>query len=153
MNSFLYSLAVVACTMLTLTLSSVAAFAPGSMTSRQPSFLSMAPMPMPMPMPVSASASASATMMTQLVSVAAVARSDTTMMNQVDAGIENYLSTTPSTANTYSSMTLSLQERRAPTAEEVASKKFNFNVIFWGGGIIAPFLATVFYFGFKFWEK
>ena len=24
---------------------------------------------------------------------------------------------------------------------------------FWGGGFVAPFLATFYYFGFKFWEK
>jgi hypothetical protein len=48
---------------------------------------------------------------------------------------------------------LSLQERKAPTAEEIAAKKFNFNLWFWGGGFVAPFLATVYYFGFKFWEK
>ena len=75
------------------------------------------------------------------------------MMRHVDLGIENYLSTNPSTSSATSSMTLSLQERVAPTAEEVAAKKFKFNVLFWGGGIIAPFIATVFYFGPKFWLK
>jgi hypothetical protein len=139
MNSFLYSLVLVACTMLALTFSSVAAFTP-------------------MPMP------ASPAMMIQLVSVAA--QSDTqvptsTMMRQVDlnAGIENYLSTNPSisaadsSTSLSSSMTLSLQERVAPTKEEIANKKNTFNLIFWGGGIGAPFIATFFYFGFKFWEK
>jgi hypothetical protein len=48
---------------------------------------------------------------------------------------------------------LSLQERKIPTAEEIARKKLNFNLLFWGGGFVAPFVATVFYFGFKFWEK
>jgi hypothetical protein len=142
MKSFLYSLAVVACTMMALSLSSVAAFATGSVASRRPSFLSaIAPMPMPMPAPISP------TMMTQLVSVAA--QPDTAM----NAGIENYLSSTPSASSATSSMTLSLQERVAPTAEEVAAKKFKFNLLFWGGGIIAPFIATVFYFGPKFWLK
>jgi hypothetical protein len=142
MNSFLYSLALVACTMMALSISTVSAFAPGSVASRRPSFLSaIAPMPMPMPM-------------TQLVSVTTAAQSDTTMMRQVDVGIENYLSSTPSTSVADSStMTLSLQERVAPTAEEVAAKKFKFNVLFWGGGIVAPFIATVFYFGPKFWLK
>mmetsp|Transcript_425 Transcript_425/g.976 ORF Transcript_425/g.976 Transcript_425/m.976 type:complete len:132 (+) Transcript_425:213-608(+) len=37
--------------------------------------------------------------------------------------------------------------------KELERKKFNFNVWFWGGGIIAPFIATVFYFGFRFWER
>ena len=40
-----------------------------------------------------------------------------------------------------------------PTEEEIAGKKFKFNLIFWGGGFVAPFLATVFYFGPKFWTK
>ena len=52
-----------------------------------------------------------------------------------------------------SSVTLSLQERKPPTPEEIAAKKRNFNLLFWGGGFVAPFLATFFYFGFKFWEK
>jgi hypothetical protein len=130
MNSFLYSLVLVACTMLALTFSSVAAFTP-------------------MPMP------ASPAMMTQLVSVAA--QSDTQV--PLNAGIENYLSTNPSisaadsSTSLSSSMTLSLQERVAPTKEEIANKKNTFNLIFWGGGIGAPFIATFFYFGFKFWEK
>lgn len=59
-------------------------------------------------------------------------------------GIWNHLS---------SSTTLALQERKAPTAEEVQQKKNTFNLIFWGGGFVAPFLATIFYFGFRFWEK
>jgi hypothetical protein len=52
-----------------------------------------------------------------------------------------------------SSHLVALQERKVPTAEEVAAKKRNFNLWFWGGGIVAPFLATFYYFGFKFWEK
>ena len=46
-----------------------------------------------------------------------------------------------------SSQLLSLQERRPPTAEEIAAKKRNFNLWFWGGGFVAPFLATFYYFG------
>ena len=52
-----------------------------------------------------------------------------------------------------STTTVALQERKAPTAEEVQQKKTTFNLIFWGGGFVAPFLATIFYFGFRFWEK
>jgi hypothetical protein len=52
-----------------------------------------------------------------------------------------------------SSVLTSLKERRPPTEEEIAAKKRNFNLIFWGGGFVAPFLATIFYFGFRFWEK
>ena len=64
--------------------------------------------------------------------------------NPLSEGTKNYLS---------SSQTLSLVERRAPTAEEIAEKKRNFNLWFWGGGVVAPFLATFYYFGFKFWER
>jgi hypothetical protein len=56
----------------------------------------------------------------------------------------------PSTATT---LTVSLQEKKIPTAEEIAAKKRNFNLVFWGGGIVAPFIATIYFFGFKFWEK
>jgi len=53
-----------------------------------------------------------------------------------------------------SSELLSLKERPPPpTAEELAEKKKNFNFWFWGGGFVAPFLATFYYFGFKFWER
>ena len=41
----------------------------------------------------------------------------------------------------------------APTKEEIAAKKRNFAFWFWGGGFVAPFLATFYYFGLKFWEK
>lgn len=60
-------------------------------------------------------------------------------------GIVNHLSS--------STNMLALQERKAPTAEEVQQKKNTFNMIFWGGGFVAPFLATIFYFGTRFWEK
>jgi hypothetical protein len=60
-------------------------------------------------------------------------------------GIQNYLDS--------STQTLSLVERHVPTAEEIAEKKRNFNLWFWGGGVVAPFLATFYYFGFKFWER
>jgi hypothetical protein len=49
-------------------------------------------------------------------------------------GLESFLS---------SSTTLSLEERHIPTAEEIAAKKLNFNLWFWGGGFVAPFLATM----------
>lgn len=52
-----------------------------------------------------------------------------------------------------SSLNVALQERKIPTAEEIAAKKRNFNLLFWGGGFVAPFLATIFYFGFDFWKK
>lgn len=53
-----------------------------------------------------------------------------------------------------SSNVVSLKERPPPpTAEEIAAKKRNFNFWFWGGGFVAPFLATFYYFGLKFWER
>jgi hypothetical protein len=53
-----------------------------------------------------------------------------------------------------STLSLSLKDRPPPpTADEIAQKKATFNFWFWGGGIVAPFIATVFYFGPKFWEK
>mmetsp|Transcript_17470 Transcript_17470/g.25847 ORF Transcript_17470/g.25847 Transcript_17470/m.25847 type:complete len:132 (-) Transcript_17470:178-573(-) len=52
-----------------------------------------------------------------------------------------------------SSLQVAIQEYRKPTAEEIAAKKRNFNLWFWGGGFVAPFLATFYYFGFKFWER
>ena len=67
---------------------------------------------------------------------------------ELQRGVQSFLLDESST-----SMTLSLQERRPPTAEEIAAKKRNFNLWFWGGGFVAPFLATFYYFGFKFWEK
>ena len=49
---------------------------------------------------------------------------------------------------------LSLKDRPPPpTAEEIAAKKKTFNLWFWGGGFVAPFLATFYYFGLKFWER
>jgi hypothetical protein len=78
-----------------------------------------------------------------IVESVAITRSDAAQ-SPLTIGVNNYLS---------SSTLVSLQERKPVTAEEIAAKKRNFNIIFWGGGIIAPFIATVFYFGFKFWEK
>ncbi|OEU13921.1 hypothetical protein FRACYDRAFT_269960 [Fragilariopsis cylindrus CCMP1102] len=66
-------------------------------------------------------------------------------------GIREYLSTSSTSSST---MTLSLVERPPPpTAEEIAAKKRNFSFWFWGGGFVAPFLATFYYFGFRFWER
>ena len=49
---------------------------------------------------------------------------------------------------------LSLKDRPPPpTPEEIAAKKKTFNLWFWGGGFVAPFLATFYYFGLKFWER
>ena len=64
-----------------------------------------------------------------------------------------YLTKVPSSLDSASTV-VSLKERPPPpTAEEIAAKKANFNFWFWGGGFVAPFLATFYYFGFKFWER
>ena len=77
------------------------------------------------------------------VSVSSNGMSTVTSPTQI--GVANWLED----ANT---MSVSLSERKAPTAEEIAEKKKNFNLWFWGGGFVAPFLATFYYFGFKFWR-
>uniref|UniRef100_A0A7S0GP19 Uncharacterized protein n=1 Tax=Proboscia inermis TaxID=420281 RepID=A0A7S0GP19_9STRA len=48
---------------------------------------------------------------------------------------------------------VSLKDRVIPTKEEVAAKKRNFAFWFWGGGFVAPFLATFYYFGLQFWKR
>ena len=62
-------------------------------------------------------------------------------------------SATDASSASPSTTLLSLQEYHKPTAEEIAAKKMTFNLWFWGGGIVAPFLATFYYFGLKFWER
>lgn len=67
-------------------------------------------------------------------------------------GIQQFMSASSPIES--STLSLSLKERPPPpTAEEIAQKKATFNFWFWGGGFVAPFVATVFYFGPKFWEK
>lgn len=82
------------------------------------------------------------------------------MERVADIPVMSSISTHPSSIHDYlttpiesSSNVVSLQERKIPTAEEIAAKKRNFNLWFWGGGFVAPFLATFYYFGLKFWEK
>ena len=67
--------------------------------------------------------------------------------------IPGYTANLQQKMNELPSISVSLQDRKIPTQEEINQKKLTFNLWFWGGGIIAPFIATVFYFGFKFWEK
>jgi hypothetical protein len=45
------------------------------------------------------------------------------------------------------------EEARKKSKEQLAEEKKTFAWYFWGGGFVAPFLATFYYFGFKFWEK
>jgi hypothetical protein len=74
--------------------------------------------------------------------------------SRLTSGIRSYTSSLPVySVDNAPTVLLSLQERKIPTQEEIDQKKLTFNLIFWGGGFVAPFAATVFYFGFKFWEK
>lgn len=76
----------------------------------------------------------------------------TTSSPSLSAGIDRFISQ-ESTIMT-STNVLSLKDRPPPpTAEEIAAKKRTFNLWFWGGGFVAPFLATFYYFGLKFWER
>ena len=70
-------------------------------------------------------------------------------------GIGNFISNgNDESAILTSTNVLSLKDRPPPpTAEEIAAKKRTFNLWFWGGGFVAPFLATFYYFGLKFWER
>ena len=70
----------------------------------------------------------------------------------LNSGIGNFISQDSSIMT--STELLSLKDRPPPpTPEEIAAKKATFNLWFWGGGFVAPFLATFYYFGFKFWER
>jgi hypothetical protein len=124
---------------LALLLAHTLAFAPGAQ-KRSTSALGLAIMSPP----------PSIAHVSQLQQPRALASSD----QPLKQGVQTYLlmrEDIPSLSST--SVTVSLQERKIPTAEEVAAKKRNFNFWFWGGGFVAPFLATFYYFGFKFWEK
>jgi hypothetical protein len=76
-----------------------------------------------------------------------------THQSQQPVSFNSYISSTDSIVNYGTSNVVALQERKIPTPEEIAAKKRNFNLWFWGGGFVAPFLATFYYFGLKFWEK
>lgn len=75
----------------------------------------------------------------------------TTATSSLQQGVGNFVS---GPAIESSTLSLSLKERPPPpTKEEIAAKKRNFNLLFWGGGFVAPFISTVYYFGPKFWKK
>ncbi|KAL7539136.1 hypothetical protein ACHAXR_012447 [Thalassiosira sp. AJA248-18] len=77
-----------------------------------------------------------------------------TTSSPMNDGIGRFVAQEPSSAIMTSTNVLSLKDRPPPpTPEELAAKKANFNLWFWGGGFVAPFLATFYYFGFKFWER
>ncbi|KAL3804513.1 hypothetical protein HJC23_002552 [Cyclotella cryptica] len=74
----------------------------------------------------------------------------------INDGISRFITGDESSSSAImtSSNVLSLKDRPPPpTPEEIAAKKRTFNLWFWGGGFVAPFLATFYYFGFKFWER
>lgn len=81
-----------------------------------------------------------------------ISSAQTVSQIQQPTSFNSYLDLSESSLNSASNV-VALQERKAPTAEEIAAKKRNFNLWFWGGGFVAPFLATFYYFGLKFWEK
>lgn len=109
-------------------LSCADAFAPPKTQRQSKSALSLAAMPPPPPTPVN---------------VASVAQQRSQLMapsEQLNQGIQSYLQQEKDLSST--SVTLSLQERKPPTPEEIAAKKRNFNLWLWGGGFVAPMLAT-----------
>jgi hypothetical protein len=73
--------------------------------------------------------------------------------SQQPVSFNSFISSDSIMNNGVTSNVVALQERKIPTPEEIAAKKRNFNLWFWGGGFVAPFLATFYYFGLKFWEK
>jgi hypothetical protein len=77
----------------------------------------------------------------------------TSRYSPLTEGIQSYATATATLPSSSSTSLLSLQEIKKVTQEEIDQKKMTFNLLFWGGGFVAPFVATVFYFGFKFWEK
>jgi hypothetical protein len=91
---------------------------------------SIVPLPPPLPVP-----------MTERVSTT-IAISQSSIPSPLQHGIDNFISQSPS-----------VLVAAKPTAEEIAAKRLNFNIVFWGGGFVAPLVATVFYFGWRFWEK
>ena len=67
------------------------------------------------------------------VDVAVAAQQQSQMVTtspELKQGIERFMLEEPSLTST--TVTVSLQERKPPTAEEIAAKKRNFNLIFWG---------------------
>ena len=86
------------------------------------------------------------------VALTQISSAQTVSQIQQPTSFNSYLDLSESSLNSASNV-VALQERKAPTAEEIAAKKRNFNLWFWGGGFVAPFLATFYYFGLMFWEK
>ncbi|KAL3768663.1 hypothetical protein ACHAW5_000814 [Stephanodiscus triporus] len=132
-----------------LSLLSMAAYASGfvgSLGRRSATSMPMALMDAPPP-PTTAAFSA-------VAPVSFGQRASITTASSLSDGIGRYILQEPPSSVMTSTTVLSLKERPPPpTAEEIAAKKATFNLWFWGGGFVAPFLATFYYFGFKFWER
>mmetsp|Transcript_27413 Transcript_27413/g.62492 ORF Transcript_27413/g.62492 Transcript_27413/m.62492 type:complete len:135 (-) Transcript_27413:22-426(-) len=91
-----------------------------------------------------------------VTTTAAASTSNYRVTSSMNDGIGRYLAidTDSSSSITSSTSVLSLKDRPPPpTPEEIAEKKRTFNLWFWGGGFVAPFLATFYYFGLRFWES
>jgi hypothetical protein len=86
------------------------------------------------------------------VPVTQISNIPTVSQLQQPTSFNNYLSTESSISS--ASNVVALKDRKPPpTKDEIAAKKRNFNLWFWGGGFVAPFLATFYYFGLQFWKK
>jgi formylmethanofuran dehydrogenase subunit B len=63
---------------------------------------------------------------TETVTIASTSTSTAaTMASPLQQGVDSYMSRS-------SSMQVALEERKAPTKDEIEAKKRNFNVVFWG---------------------
>lgn len=132
--------AILSLVVVALAVSNVAAFAVTRRSAVAKSALNMAMDMPPAPTAVSASTFSAA---------AAVAQT-----GPINDGIGRFIANIDDSALQSSSTSISLKERKPPpTKDEIAAKNRNLAWWFWGGGFIAPFLATFYYFGFKFWEK
>jgi hypothetical protein len=86
------------------------------------------------------------------VPVTQISNIPTVSQLQQPTSFNNYVSTESSISS--ASNVVALKDRKPPpTKDEIAAKKRNFNLWFWGGGFVAPFLATFYYFGLQFWKK
>jgi hypothetical protein len=106
------------------------AWAVGLLLASLAAGFSITPLPPPLPAP-----------MTERVSTTMFI-SQNSIPSPLQQGIDHFISQSPS-----------VLVAAKPTAEEIAAKRLNFNIVFWGGGFVAPLVATVFYFGWRFWEK
>jgi hypothetical protein len=143
-----------------LSMSLVASFTASPQSHHRKRTTKLALVPVPLPAMATTAAASPLTVTLSAVSLLQVPSAHLQQLSRTASplqdGVTSYMNTEESLSACLSSSSLQLsvlKDRVIPTAEEIAAKKFNFNVIFWGGGFIAPLIATVFYFGFRFWEK